>query len=180
MPLRSLFLISQRFNNFIFPWSNCVLLHTSMQLLWVFLLYKLSMIIFFISKNKVMRRNTRRILHFIPSDLLPFRFRCLMFSFDPVTVLWVLPWPWSLRFFFHFLFLEPINSRSKAIRRLDDGYSEFFQSIHWQILHWLHRFRYLLETCLHLIWSRSYKIMISIWHNWRIFSIYWPLFLPGL
>ena len=103
-----------------------------------------------------MRRNRRRVLSSIPSNLLPLWLWSLFLRFNPGLFSNVLPWTGGMRLFLDNFVLEPVNLWWKTVWRFNDSYSEFFQPKHWKILCWLHALPNLVKPNCWLICSWTY------------------------
>ena len=172
MPCGPLLLIGNRLGNFIFTWSDCVLLDPCMQFFSVLLFHQFTIIVFFVSKNIVMGRDGRWVLHAIPLNLLlPIWLRSSIVIYSlwiyPITFTNILSRPRCMTLLLTLFILEPVHPGGKTIGWFDDSYAELLQPVHAQVLRTLHAFAYLFESSSCLIRTRTYTL--SQYYYYQIF-----------
>ena len=145
VPRKPLLFLPNGLHDVIVARTYSIALSSSMDLLCVSLLNKLSVIIFLISKDILVGWDRRRVLQLIPIDLLPFRLRTHFLWLRPVLFLIILAWPGGIRVLFETLIRETIDFGGEAIWRFNDSYSKLLQPVHLQSLRWLDTLAHLVE-----------------------------------
>lgn len=161
MPCGSLFVCSKVLDHLVVARPHSVTLDSCVDFFSVLLLDQFSSIIFLVPKHILMRGDWRRISHLVPGHVLPLGLLPTFFRFHPGRLLSIRAWARGHSLVFGSFFLKTFHPRGKCILRLDDGYAEFLQTVHWQVLGWLHALADLIEPSRSLVTSRTYKFLIE-------------------
>jgi hypothetical protein len=155
MPARTFNILSYLILDFIASRTDFVLTHSCMYLLGVLLSYEMSSCVFFISENKLMRWNTRRIRIFGESYVLPIRLGSEWLCLNPVLALVILTRPRRSHFILGNL-LETVDFRGKSVRRFDNSDSKLFKTDLLERLSSLQVLLYIIETRSWVITTRAF------------------------
>ena len=164
--------------NFIVTWPNSVIFLTSKSYLIWALLDQLSLLVFFISKNCIVRRNGRRMDYLLTVQVRTWVFhihlmttchshhflivsRYFMVGFKRYHIIGVLSWTWHQCFISQVSIIKPAFLASHVTCILNNLHTNWFYPILSQMFSLVSLFLYVFKTYSIIILPRSWYILFT-------------------